>query len=162
MDHPTVELMSRVLGRIDGIVGMSFFGRYRTTIDYQAKELTFVPSGFVPPDAMDNMMKNLMNAGNDDKQKVVRPAGLLGIEVARDKDDTRSGVRVTRVLAGGPAARAGLLLGDRLLVLDDRWTDSVIDCFTAASHLRPGTTVHATILRDGKEKQLTIGVDAGL
>src|SRR5262249_25945615 len=40
MDHPTVELISKLLGPIEGIVGFPFFARYRTTIDYQAKQLT--------------------------------------------------------------------------------------------------------------------------
>ena len=43
MDHPTVEAISKTVGPIDGIVGFPFFARYRMTLDYQAKKLTFVP-----------------------------------------------------------------------------------------------------------------------
>ncbi len=50
MDHPTIEAISRVLGPVQGIVGFPFFARYKMTLDYQAKELTFVPNGFEPPD----------------------------------------------------------------------------------------------------------------
>ena len=54
MDHPLVELMSKEkdIGPLDGIVGFPFFARYKMTIDYQEKTITFVPNGFDPPDAM--------------------------------------------------------------------------------------------------------------
>jgi hypothetical protein len=44
MDHPTVELVSKILGDIRGIVGFPFFARYALTIDYQAKKMTFTPT----------------------------------------------------------------------------------------------------------------------
>ncbi len=50
MDHPTVELLASVLGPIEGIVGFPFFARYKMTLDYQAKEMTFVPNGYEPKD----------------------------------------------------------------------------------------------------------------
>src|SRR5258708_5934655 len=43
MDHPTVEAISKAFGGIDGIVGFPFFARSKTTLDYKAKTLTFVP-----------------------------------------------------------------------------------------------------------------------
>jgi hypothetical protein len=48
MDHPTVMAISEALGPIDGIIGFPFFARYKMTVDYQKKELTLVPSGYVP------------------------------------------------------------------------------------------------------------------
>src|SRR4051812_44349819 len=47
-DHPTITAISAVVGEIDGIVGYPFFAQFRTTVDYQAKTLTFVPNGHVP------------------------------------------------------------------------------------------------------------------
>ena len=52
MDHPTIEAISKAFGPIEGIVGFPFFARFKTTLDYQAKTMTFVPSGFEPPDVM--------------------------------------------------------------------------------------------------------------
>ena len=60
MDHPTVSAISEALGPIEGLVGLSFFGRYRMTIDYQAKEMTFTPNQFEPPDMIEELTKNLM------------------------------------------------------------------------------------------------------
>ena len=49
MDHPTVEVLADALKEpIEGIIGFPFFARYRMTLDYQAKELTFVPTNFEP------------------------------------------------------------------------------------------------------------------
>jgi hypothetical protein len=73
MDHPTVLAISKALGQIEGIVGFSFFARYRMTIDYQAQEMTFVPTSFNPPDMMAKMMALLM-APPDKKKKVVSAA----------------------------------------------------------------------------------------
>ena len=52
MDYPLIKEISKVLGPVDGIIGLSFFARYQLTIDYQKKEMTFVPNGFEPPDVM--------------------------------------------------------------------------------------------------------------
>jgi hypothetical protein len=49
MDHPTVAAIDKLLGPVHGIIGLSFFGKYRFTIDYQAKEMTFTPVNFSPP-----------------------------------------------------------------------------------------------------------------
>src|SRR5258708_39943373 len=44
-DHPTLKVLSDFLGRpLDGIVGYTFFARYKTGIDYQARRMTFEPS----------------------------------------------------------------------------------------------------------------------
>ena len=51
---------------------------------------------------------------------------------------------------------------DRLLTLDRRWTDSVADCYYAASRVRPGETASATVRRAGKELTLKIKANAGL
>ena len=57
---------------------------------------------------------------------------------------------------------AGFKAGDRLLTLDGRWTDSVADCYFAASRLQPGARVAAEVLRDGKKQTLKIEVLSGL
>src|SRR5262249_10586033 len=71
MDHPTLEAISKVLGPIEGIVGFPFFARYTMTIDYQAKEMTFIPNGYDPPDAMEAMMGTILAMAEDAPQKKV-------------------------------------------------------------------------------------------
>jgi hypothetical protein len=161
MDHPTVKLVSKHLGPIEGIVGFSFFARYRMTIDYQTKELTFVPVKFQPPDVMQKMFAMILS-NKKDERKVVGPAGVWGFSVEKSENDTEPGVTVKAVVRGSPAAKAGLQAGDRLLTLDDRWTDTVVDCYRAAVHVRPGRTARLVVKRNGKEMDLMVTVLPGL
>ncbi len=138
MDHPTVTAISNALGPIEGIVGFNFFAKHRMSLDYQKKEMTFVPVDFQPKDMM-AAIQNILLSGGDKKAQVVGSGGLLGIQVDKADDDQEAGVTVKTVLADSPAAAAGLKTGDRLLTLNSRWTDTVVDCYQAASHLRPAS-----------------------
>jgi hypothetical protein len=162
MDHPTVAAISNALGPIEGIVGFNFFAKYRMTLDYQAKKMTFVPTTFKPQNMMENLTKIIMASQLSNDKKVLAPAGLLGLKVHKDKDDTEPGVTINTVFDDSPAARAGFKEGDRLLTLDHRWTDSPADCYAAAARLTAGTPVRAQILRDGKEKELKVEARPGL
>jgi hypothetical protein len=161
MDHPTVSAISNVLGPLEGIVGLSFFGRYRMTIDYQKRELTFVPTDFRPPDLMKKMTAMLMDRNRGAKQ-IVAPAGVWGFHADKASDDEEPGVTVKEVFPDSPAAKAGLKAGDRVLTLDDRWTDTVADLFAAASAIRPGTAAQLRVRRDDQELTLTVRPKAGL
>src|SRR5262249_47266700 len=55
MDHPALTAVSKVLGPVDGILGFPFFARFRMTLDYQAIQLTFVPTDYQPADVMAKM-----------------------------------------------------------------------------------------------------------
>jgi hypothetical protein len=163
VDHPTVAAISDAVGPIDGIVGFTFFARYKMTIDYQKKVMTFLPNDYRPPDTMQAIMKMmLMSKSEREKPKVLAPGALFGFKVDKEKSDDNAGVTVKEVLPDTPAAAAGLKAGDRLLTLDGRWTDTVNDCYLAASFVRPGSTVAATVLRDGKESTLKIKANSGL
>jgi hypothetical protein len=163
MDHPTVGAISEALGPVEGLIGFPFFARYKMTIDYQKKEMTLVPNGYVPGDAMSGLMEKLMgaSAGKKPEPSVVAPAALWGFTV--DKADAEdAGVKVTEVLSKSPAAAGGLKKGDRLLTLDGRWTDSVSDTFVAASGVKPGKAATLVVKRDGKEVKLTVTPGKGL
>jgi hypothetical protein len=162
MDHPTIELISKFLGPIDGIVGFPFFARYKMTVDYQAKELTFVPSGYEPPDAMEAMMKSMMAlTGDDGKPKVLAPAAQWGLIVEKKDQDEEAGVTVKDVRPGSSAEQAGLKAGDRLLTLDGRWTDSVADTYRAVEYVKPGTSTMVKIKRGSDDIELTVKPRAG-
>jgi hypothetical protein len=162
MDHPTLELASKALGPLDGIVGFPFFARYRMTIDYQAKELTFVPNGFEPPNVMKTLTAALLSGGDPKAKVVLAPAGQWGLVVEKPTGDEEAGVVVKEVLDGSAAAKAGLRRGDRLLTLDGRWTDSVADCYDATRYVKPGTAATVTFKRDGKEMERSVTPRPGI
>ncbi len=164
MDHPYIDAMSQAFGPVYGIVGYPFFARFKMTIDYQAMTLTLVPNGFEPGDAQEALMSTMMQAleGKDRPPKVISPAGQWGFGVEKKADDKDAGVVVKAVLADGPAAAGGLKAGDRLLTMDDRWTDSVLDTYLAASLVKPGTEVVLKVKRDGKEVELKVKPVSGL
>jgi Aspartyl protease/PDZ domain len=162
MDHPTVQVISEVLGPVEGIIGFPFFARYKMTLDYQAKELTFVPNGYEPPDALEAMMKSMMALTSDDgKPKVLAPAAQWGIVLDKKEKDEEAGVTIKEVRAGSAADQAGLKAGDRLLTLDGRWTDSVADTYLAAGYVKPGAAAKVSIKRGSKEIDLIVKPRAG-
>jgi hypothetical protein len=161
MDHPTVEVLASVVGPIEGIIGFPFFARYRMTLDYQAKELTFQPNGYEPKDVLDVMMKTVMGSGTPEPRRL-SPSGLWGLKVAKEPGDEEAGVRIAQIAKDGPAAKAGVQVGDRLLVLDDRWTDSVNDCYAAASSAPVDVEITVLVKRDGVEKELKVKPLKGL
>jgi hypothetical protein len=163
MDHPTVEAISRAFikeaGPIDGIVGFPFFARFKMTMDYKEKTLTFMPNGYDPPDIMKLMQAALMHG---DEVKILSPAAQWGFLPAKEDKDDDAGVTVKEVFPGGAAAAAGLKAGDRLLTIDGRWTDSIPDLYRAAEYVKPGATAPVTLKRDGKEITLKVKPTTGL
>jgi membrane-associated protease RseP (regulator of RpoE activity) len=165
MDHPTVEAFSKFFkkehGSIDGIVGFPFFARFKMTVDYQAKELTFVPNDYRPGDIMQNMM-NLMMKGQKTEPNIAAPNGYWGFTLKKESGDEEAGVTIASIFKDSPAAKAGLKEGDRLLTIDGRWTDSIPDTFKAAGFVKLGKTAPVVVLRDGKEITLKITPTPGL
>jgi len=126
--------------------------------------MTLVPSGYVPGDAMQGLMNKIMSGSKKEKPEptVLAPAAVWGFTVDKETKDEADGVKVTEVLAKSPAEAGGLKVGDRLLTLDGRWTDSVSDTFLAASAVKPGKPAVLVIKRDGKEMKLTVTPGKGL
>jgi hypothetical protein len=154
IDHPTVGLLAEAVGPLEGIIGFPFFARHRVTVDYQKKELTFAPNGYQPSDIMQSLQKKIMEASQNKDPLMLAPAAVWGLVVDKDKGDEDAGVVVKEVLAGGPAAAAGIKPGDRLLTIDGRWTDTVGDTFLAATFVKPGRAVEVAVKRGDKEVKL--------
>lgn len=161
MDHPALAILAQTEGPLEGILGFPFFARYRMTLDYQAKTLTFEPNGYEPEDLIKSLTAAL-TAKKKPEPRVLSAAALWGFEAGKKDKDEEPGVTVEKVLAGSAADAAGLKVGDRLLTLDDRWTDSVSDCYHAVAAVKPNTAATATVRRDGKEKRLTITPRRGI
>lgn len=161
MDHPTVKAISEVVGPIEGLVGFPFFAKFRTAINYQTKTLTMTPTNYDPGDVMASLMKTMMS-NNKDRKNYLSPTAIWGLTVGKETSDEEDGIEIIHVFPGGVAEQAGLKVGDRLLVLDGTWTESVDDCYRAVSQVKPGQKVKIRIKRDGEEKVIEVTPKAGL
>ena len=64
---------------------------------------------------------------------------------------------MTKVLAGTAAAKAGIVAGDRITVLNATKTPTSTELSTALAGLKPGQTVKVTVVhQDGKRSSLSL------
>ncbi len=69
-------------------------------------------------------------------------------------DFTRSGVTgmpITDVVDGGPAAEAGLKGGDIIIKLADKKIGDIYEYMQILGELKPGQEINAVVQRDGEE-----------
>jgi membrane-associated protease RseP (regulator of RpoE activity) len=163
LDHPAVKILGSTFDRpLDGIVGYTFFARYKTTIDYQARQMTFTPVDFQVRDLMKELPDRLMGP-RVAQHRVLAPAGVWGMVVSASGNDPSSqGVTIKSVLSGSAAAAAGLQVGDILTTLDGRWTASVIDTYAAAASAGAGKPVPVVVIRGGKELTVMVTPTSGI
>jgi membrane-associated protease RseP (regulator of RpoE activity) len=157
MDHPALKALGGALGKpLDGILGYTFFARYRTTIDYQKKQMTFAPVAFEVKDLLKDI-EGRMIGPKVAKSRIAAPTSLWGVEVGAAAGGVAAeGVPVGRVAADSPAAAAGLRPGDTLVSIDGRWTTTPTDTHDAAAAVPAGRPVPVVVLRDGERLTLTV------
>ena len=163
LDHPILKALGGFLGRpIDGIIGFTFFARYKTTIDYQAKEMTFEPVDY----EVNDLMKELPD-------RLCRPEGR---PQARARPGRRSGPdpRPGQPRVPAPACRSRPSCptpppprrASRSATSSPPSTAAgpppSSDAYAAAQGLAPGKPVEAVVVREGKEVTLVITPRAGL
>ncbi len=166
MDHPVVGALGRMLGKpIDGLVGHSFFARYKTTINYKTKKMTFTPVDAEVRDFFTELPNRMMSRDKVAERIVLEPAGLFGIVLEEEEpeaEDQESVILIKSVLENSPAALAGLKAGDQLKELDGRWTTSIADVYYAASKVDLMKTVPVIVIRDGEEIPFSMTVRPGI
>jgi serine protease Do len=74
------------------------------------------------------------------------------------RDVVTAGVVLQSVVPGSPAARAGLEAGDEIVAVRGKRVRNVFEWETARLDMRVGETVPLTILRNGRERQVTATV----
>ena len=161
MDHPTVKAIGEVVGPIEGLIGFPFFAKFHTSINYQTKTLTMVPTSYDPGDVLGGLMATMMS-NNKNKKIYLSPMTTWGLSVGKEASDEEAGIEVVHVFPKSLAEAAGLKPGDRLLTLDGTWTETLDDCYRAVSQIKPGRTVKVTIRREGEEKTLSVTTKAGM
>ena len=94
--------------------------------------------------------------------RVVR--GWLGVVIQEITPDiteaigVKQGILVAQVLKDSPADKAGIKVGDIIVALNGKRLDSVRDLQFSVMKTKPGTKVKLKIVRDGKEKTITVKV----
>ncbi|HMP57830.1 MAG TPA: PDZ domain-containing protein [Gemmatales bacterium] len=157
-DHPTIKAIGAVLGPIEGIIGFPLFSRYRVTIDYQKKEMTFVPVDYDPGDVMAVLMQSVMGSRRDTQPRPLASPVVLGARI-EEKDGQ---LIVAGVFGGSAAETAGLRAGDQLLELDGHWLTDLVDLSRALGHQKAGQSTQLKIQRGEEEKELSLQVRLGL
>lgn len=77
-----------------------------------------------------------------------------------DYSEEVKGMRLTGVREGSPAAKAGLRAGDVIVRFGEAKVESIYDYMDALNRYKPGDTVTVVVLRNGKEVELKLTLEA--
>jgi hypothetical protein len=159
---------------IHGVIGYNLLSRYRIEYDFTRDKLTWTPLNFDPPalsgrgggrggpaglELVGRMMKFAGAIMGVKPNVEVAPRGFLGGELAADGE---KGVKVARVLADGPAAKAGLRTGDRVKTMAEKRVASAAEAAAVLATLAEGDKLSMTIDRDGREREIVVELGRGL
>jgi serine protease DegQ len=158
---------------LHGIIGYGVLARFRMEIDFTRDKMTWTPLDFSPVapagmggkgggagglEVVGSMMKMLGSFIGTKATPDVAPRGFLGLDVA-DSDDNPV---VRTVLEKGPAALAGVKVGDVITHLAGRGVGDREDVVRVAKKLTAGTEVKLTVKRGDATKELTLKTGEGL
>jgi hypothetical protein len=164
---------------IDGILGFTVLARFRLELDPTRDRMTWTRLDFEPEEppvprrapgekpppevqAM-NLLGPLAKVlaiatGGKQPEDQLHPRGFLGIELAEEGGE----VRVANVLAGSPAATAGVRPGDRLVRVLDHAVTGLQSARDAVAAVRPDDRVPLVVRRGAATEDLTLTAGEGL
>src|SRR5205823_11651277 len=164
---------------IDGILGFTILARFRleieltrdrmtwTRLDYEPRDPPVprrqpgederVPAGIQAMNVLGPLAKGLAFLMGKQPEEQRHPRGFLGIEWSERVDSERAQVQVKRVLAGSPAAKAGLEPGDRILRIADRAIRDLKEARAAWAAVQAGDDISLLVRRgsgpDARERK---------
>jgi serine protease Do len=141
LDGEVVGINSQIYTRSGGFMGVSFAIPINIAISVaeQLKDTGSVQRGWLGVE--------MWAAFNDD----IALAKSLGLERAE-------GALIARVFEDSPAEKAGLQINDVIIELDGHEVKRYSDLPPLVGLVKPGETVNAVILRDGKEREIDITI----
>jgi hypothetical protein len=158
---------------LHGMLGYNLLARYRIEIDLTRDKMTWTELAFDPPapkglgggkgglpelNAIGSIMKGLGGfLGKRAKPEVVA-RGFLGLELAESDGQ----VTVAKVVPKGPADRAGVRAADRVTQFDGHKVADSAGLLKLAAELTAGKDAKLTVVRDGKERDITVKAGEGL
>jgi hypothetical protein len=159
---------------IDGILGYTILARFKmefdptkdrmtwTRLDFDPKE-PFIPknaqiredSGVKAMNALGPAMKIMSIFTGKQPEDMLHPQGIIGIEFDHD-------LKITAVLKGSPAEKAGLQVGDKITKLVDTSIKAAKDTHEAIAKIKKGDVVKIAVERDAKTIEVTATAEEGL
>jgi membrane-associated protease RseP (regulator of RpoE activity) len=156
---------------LHGVIGYSLLARFRLEFDFNKDKLRWTPLNFEPPapqgldgqatsgmDVISGMMKMLGALLGKKPEPEIIPRGFLGMGL----EERKNTLRIESVLAGSPAALAGLQAGDRIQRFQGKPVQSLAEFERLAMKLAPNEVIPLTITRGGQAQTLQIKVGKGL
>jgi S1-C subfamily serine protease len=98
-----------------------------------------------------------IRAGDETDGVVVGPKSSLGVNAV---EDAGKGVRVTKVITGTAASRAGLKVGDYITSVAGQQVSTLAALLGALDTVQPGQTISVQWTRDGAAESSQVALDA--
>jgi membrane-associated protease RseP (regulator of RpoE activity) len=158
---------------LHGIMGYALLSHYKMEIDPTANHMKWTRLDFVPPapqpagakddattglDALGTMMKGLAKLLGNKGAPPPAQRAFFGVEfVEKDK-----GVMVQSVLNAGPAAKAGLKVGDRVVSVDGKAMGTPAEVREVLARVTAGQSVAVVVTRENQQQTINITGGEGL
>lgn len=157
---------------LHGVIGYNLLAQYRIEYDFTRPKLAWTRLDFKPQavggpggksapaglEMIGGMMKFLGAMMGVKANFAMQPRGFFGAELA----DADGGPIVRTVLAGGPAAKAGLKAGDVIRRIGDTAIESTKDFGRQLTARPEGDSLTLTIRRGGNDQTITVELGRGL
>jgi predicted metalloprotease with PDZ domain len=156
---------------LHGIIGYTVLARFRLGFDFTKDKMSWTPLAFEPAipeglngkavpgmDALGSIMKLVGAMLGKKPEPEIMLRGFLGVGL----EESANTVQIKQVLAGGPAADAGLRAGDCIRQFQGKPVQSLADIQRLAAKLAAEDTATVTITRGGKTQTLRIKAGKGL
>src|SRR5262249_25934552 len=147
--------------------------RYRIELDFTKDKMAWTRLDFEPPplqafggkgsgqaglDAMGSIMKMFGALLGKKPEPEVSLRRFLGLEVS----DSDEGGEVKAVLAKGPAALAGLEVGDHIVKVQGKAVSSRDEFQQTVEKFTAGQNVRLSLTREKKTREITVTIGKGL
>jgi serine protease DegQ len=160
---------------LHGMIGYNILARYRMEIDFTKDKMVWTPLDWEPKaparlgeggggagglEVMGMLMKFLGLLAGAKAEPDYALRGFLGLELADVEDGEYPEVKT--VMAGGPAAKAGLQPGDKVTKFQGRTVTNTEDVQRFAGKLAAGDDVKVTLKRGKETVEVSFKTGEGL
>jgi hypothetical protein len=158
---------------LHGLMGYTVLAKYKMDFDFTKKQMLWTPLQTEPlapqplkgakgtdggMDTIVSIMRLVAGLAGIGPAPPPQPRGFFGFEL----DQGDKVVRVARVLADSPAAKAGLKKGDRIVRVESSDVAAVNAVLEQAKKITPGKTLNITVERGKEKHELKITAGDGL